>query len=215
MNKYLVYTLRIVFLVLFFVLLRQGKMMLWLALYGGSLIAAIVLGRVYCGIACPMNTVMMPVDRLAKKLNLQKLSPPKWLASGYFAWVALVASVAVVIGAQRILQRSIPILLIWLAIAVVATLLWKPAVFHNLICPFGPLQKVFGRFAMFSQRVDKDACISCKKCEKVCPSEAIAVQESDKKALIDESICLQCTECAQVCPTKAIRYQGKKRENAA
>ena len=69
--KYIANIIRILFLALFLFLLVSGKMMLWLALFGVSLIAALIFGRIYCGYACPMNTLMIPVERLPKKLKLQ------------------------------------------------------------------------------------------------------------------------------------------------
>lgn len=61
---------------------------------------------------------------------------------------------------------------------------------------------------MFSERVNKSGCIGCKKCEKVCPSEAIEVK-ADKKAEVETSLCFQCTNCVQVCPTDCISYTNK------
>ena len=204
--KFIVNAIRIFFLALFIFLLFNGKMMLWLALYAVSLLVALLFGRVYCGYVCPMNTLMIPTECLSKKLNLQTDKSPKWLGSGKFAWFALAGSIAIMLLTQKLLHKNIPILLIWLAVSVLITLRYKPAVFHNLICPFGPLQKVFGRFAKFSERVDKESCIGCKLCEKFCLSDAIEVKSTDKKAKIETSICLQCTNCQQVCPKDAIHY---------
>ncbi|MBP9983827.1 MAG: 4Fe-4S binding protein, partial [Prevotella sp.] len=166
--KYIINIIRILFFVLFIFLLLNGKMMLWLALYAVSLLAALLFGRVYCGYVCPMNTLMIPTEWLSKKLKLQTDKSPKWLSPGKFAWFSLVGSVAIMLLSQKLLHKNIPILLIWLAVSVLITLRYKPAVFHNLICPFGPLQKIFGRFAILSERVNKEDCIGCKLCEKVC-----------------------------------------------
>ena len=204
--KFIINAIRILFFALFIFLLLNGKMMLWLALYAVSLLVALLFGRVYCGYVCPMNTLMIPTERLSKKLKLQTDKYPKWLGSGKFAWFALVGSVAIMLLAQKLLDKNISILLIWLVVSALITLRYKPAVFHNLICPFGPLQKVFGRFAKVSEKVNKESCIGCKLCEKVCPSEAIEVKSTDKKAEIKTSICLQCTNCQQICPKDAIHY---------
>ena len=187
-------------------LIARGKMMLWLGLFATSLLAALIFGRVYCGYACPMNTLMIPTEWISKKLKLQSSKKPKWLKSGKFAWFSLIGSIALMLVFRIVLDKNIPILLIWLGIAVLLTLRYKPAVFHNLICPFGAIQKVFGRFAKFSEKVNKESCIGCKLCEKVCPSEAIEVKSIDKKAKIETSLCLQCTNCQQVCPKNAIHY---------
>lgn len=204
--KHIINIVRILFLALFIFLILKGKMMLWLALYAVSLVVALIFGRVYCGYCCPMNTVMIPTQWLAKKLKLQTDITPKWLGSGWFTWIALATSIVTMLLAQRVLHKNIPVLLIWLAISIIITLRYRPVVFHNLICPFGALQKVFGRSAIFSKRVDKQSCIGCKKCESSCPSDAIVVKAEDKRAEINTAVCLQCASCQQVCPNDCIHY---------
>ncbi len=204
--KYTVNAIRILFLGLFVFLVLNGKMMLWLAIYGVSLLAALLFGRLYCGYVCPMNTLMIPTESLSKSLNLQKSNSPKWLDSGRFAWIALLASVLIMVFSKKVLNKNLPILLIWLFASVVITLRYKPYVFHNLICPFGTLQKLFGNLAWFSEKVNKADCIGCKLCEGVCPSQAVEVSSIDKKAEINRALCLQCTNCNQICPKNAISY---------
>ncbi|NLL46750.1 MAG: 4Fe-4S binding protein [Clostridiales bacterium] len=214
--KYIVTVVRLLLLALFVFLIVQGKMMLWLGLFGISLLAALIFGRIYCGYVCPMNTVMVPVDWIAKKLKIQTQKTPKWLGKGYFAWIALIVSVAAMLLSKRFLHVNIPILLIWLALAVLVTLRYSPAVFHNLICPFSAPQKLFGRIARRSRMVDETACIGCKLCEKACPSDAIAVTPEDKKAHINIALCHQCTNCRQVCPKDAICYtRSQHKEKSA
>lgn len=204
--KYITNIIRILFLALFIFLLANGKVLLWLALFAVSLVAALIFGRVYCGYACPMNTLMIPTEWLSKKLKLQTADTPKWLKNGYFTWITLGISVAVMLLSKRLLHVDLPILPFWLVMSILITLRYKPAVFHNLICPFGALQRSFGRFARLSEKVDKDACVGCKLCEKACPSNAILVSSEDKKAMINTALCHQCTNCLQVCPKEAIHY---------
>ncbi len=209
--KYITNIIRILFLALFIFLLANGKVLLWLALFAVSLVAALIFGRVYCGYACPMNTLMIPIEWLSKKLKLQTADTPKWLKNGYFTWITLGISVAVMLLSKRLLHIDLPILPFWLVVSVLVTLRYKPEVFHNLICPFGALQRTFGRFARLSEKVDKDACVGCRLCERVCPSGAIAVSGPDKKAIINVSLCHQCTNCRQTCPKEAILYTGVKK----
>jgi len=198
--------IRLLFLALFVFLILTGNMLLWLALFGVSLVAAIFFGRVYCGYVCPMNTLMIPAEWLSKKLKMQTQKTPKCLKSGVFAWVFLVFTIAIMIISQGVLHLNLPVLLIWLVISVLVTLRFKPEVFHNLICPFGTLQRTFGRFAIFSKKVNNASCIGCRLCEPVCPSGAIEVQNEDSKAAISNKLCHQCTNCADVCPEDAIQY---------
>ena len=52
--------------------------------------------------------------------------------------------------------------------------------------------------------IDKEKCISCGLCVKVCPNRAITLDEETKKPRISLSRCIFCGECAEVCPRKAI-----------
>jgi Na+-translocating ferredoxin:NAD+ oxidoreductase RNF subunit RnfB len=47
------------------------------------------------------------------------------------------------------------------------------------------------------------ACIGCSKCQKVCPFDAITIQNN--LAHIDHTKCKLCRKCAPECPTNAIQ----------
>ena len=194
-------------LFLFFIL--NAKMMVWLALFGICLLLATLFGRIYCGYVCPMNTLMIPTEVISKKLKLQTDNTPSLLQSDNLGWASLGISIGLMVFFQKILNKNMPILIIWLIASVLITLRYKPSVFHNKICPFGVIQKIFGRYARYSENVDQNNCIGCKKCEKVCPSEAIKVKE-DKKAYINTEYCFECTNCVSICPTNTISYTKTK-----
>lgn len=213
MNKYIAMAIRIISLGAFVFLMIIGKPMLWLIIFGVSLILSIFFGRFYCGYLCPINTIMIPVDWVARKTKIQSDKSPKFLKNGYLSWVALIVSIVLMIVFNKVLKISLPILIIWGVIAIPITLFFKPEVFHNLICPFGALQRLFGRLSIFSKKVEKDSCIGCGLCERVCPSNAINVVNETKKAEIDKSLCHQCTECKDVCPKNAIKYSNTLKNN--
>ena len=53
-----------------------------------------------------------------------------------------------------------------------------------------------------ARKACKAACIGCAKCQKVCPFEAIKVENN--LAYIDFNVCKLCTKCVSECPTGAI-----------
>jgi len=205
-QKALITFIRLMFLVLFVLLILNGKMVLWLVIFAVSLVAELVFGRFYCGFLCPMNTVMIPTDWLARKMKIQTDKVPAWLKSGNTAWVILAVSLISMIFLKRMLDINFPILPVLLVFSVLITLRFHPAVFHNLLCPFGAIQKLLSQKPILSHRVNPQACIGCKQCEKVCPSHAIVVTVADHKAHVSDHLCHQCTNCQQVCPTSAMHY---------
>ena len=77
---------------------------------------------------------------------------------------------------------------------------------------FAPMQPI--ATTNYLPKINPDECVSCGKCEKVCPILAISMQEREasvdkKKPEIDESICLGCGVCARNCPKKAITLQRR------
>jgi|SRR5690554_2742917 len=50
--------------------------------------------------------------------------------------------------------------------------------------------------------LDRDKCVGCTKCVRVCPTEAIRVREG--KAVIDSTRCIDCSQCVKVCPVNAL-----------
>ncbi len=208
--KYIAPLIRIVSLGIFAYVIASGKMMLWLGIFAFSLVIGLMWGRLYCGYVCPMNTLMIPTQWLSRKLKSQTSKVPKWLLSEKIAWILLSVSVGTMLIFKKVLSVNFPILLFFLVLSILVTLRYEPYVFHNKICPFGALQELTGRFARYSKKVDDNACIGCRKCEKVCPSQAIIVSNIDKKAKIDPKLCHQCENCQLVCPKDAIDFRIKK-----
>jgi NADH-quinone oxidoreductase subunit F len=67
-------------------------------------------------------------------------------------------------------------------------------------CPAGVCTK------LITLSIDKESCIACGRCKKVCPVNCIA---GEKKVahVIDESICIRCRACYEVCPVDAVNIR--------
>ena len=76
----------------------------------------------------------------------------------------------------------------------------EPRMWCRDVCPLGALLGLVGRLAIVGRIVDAETCISCAKCAKACPMDAVA----DDFLATDTSRCQACYVCADVCPVDAI-----------
>ena len=75
---------------------------------------------------------------------------------------------------------------------------------------FSPMQPV--ATTNYIPKINRDTCVACGKCAKVCPILAISMKKGSsekEQPVIDEEICLGCGVCARNCPTKAIHLEKR------
>jgi ferredoxin-type protein NapH len=177
---------------------------------GGPLIVAAVgilimlalsflFGRFYCGYYCPVGAAqelasLAPVPKLRVE---SKLWPG--VIRGVFFIFFLLAAYLFSIGLLRLFGIRDFFLLIlstgffvFLAILVISLFLYRP--FCRFICPFGAIVSIPAMGSRFKiQRTD--ACISCGKCERTCPTNEAKM--TDRKGE-----CYLCHRCMDVCPAE-------------
>ena len=80
---------------------------------------------------------------------------------------------------------------------VLSVIMYRP--FCKYLCPLGAIYGAFNKISAVGLHCDKDKCISCRKCEKVCKM-AVYPAENPRS-----SECIRCGLCVKECPTKALR----------
>lgn len=99
------------------------------------------------------------------------------------------------------LRSAIGFLYAWkfviLAVTVIiSVVIYRP--FCKYICPLGAVYGLFNKVSVFRLRCDKDKCINCGKCSKICKMN---VDPSENPC---SSECIRCGLCEKSCPTGAI-----------
>ena len=197
------------------------------------IIATLLFGRIYCATVCPVGTlqdlVIWSRRKLEPKFTFRYESPKK---IRFFILLAYLASlvfgilvVAYVIEPWNIMRNAASAIrpadtdTTWGAIgisvsvgvmagivSIVGILLWawkSGRGFCTTVCPIGSALGCLHSQTLMHIAIDPDKCISCMKCEDVCPSRCIKVSER----LVDNSRCVRCFDCTAICPNDAIRFQ--------
>lgn len=102
---------------------------------------------------------------------------------------------------NKSLRGAVGFLYVWknvlLAVVIIlSVLIYRP--FCKYICPLGAVYSVFNPISIFRYRVDKEACIHCGTCAKVCNMQVNPAENANHPE------CIRCGDCKKACPTKAI-----------
>ena len=76
------------------------------------------------------------------------------------------------------------------------------AAFCKYICPITVFLKPMSYFALVRVKCDKEKCVSCGKCRRVCPMNVDVTDNSRKRKNGTE--CILCMECVKNCPKGAL-----------
>ena len=164
----------------------------------------LVFGRGWCGYAC---WTAMVLDFLPYKVPEQ---PRKNL--GWIRYVTFVLSLIFVSALFLAHVGNLEWIMFWAFI--IGNLLYYAAgiilayafkdnrAFCKYICPVTVFLKPMSYFALMRIKCDKEKCISCGTCRRVCPMNVDMTDNSRKRENGTE--CILCMECRKNCPKGAL-----------
>ena len=74
--------------------------------------------------------------------------------------------------------------------------------FCKYICPVTVFLKPMSYFSLLRITCDKEKCVDCGKCKRVCPMDVDMTDNSRKRENGTE--CILCMECVKSCPKNAL-----------
>ncbi len=84
--------------------------------------------------------------------------------------------------------------------AVMALSIFKGRLYCNTICPAGAMLSLISRISFMKVMFNRDKCIKCGRCEKICKSSCIDYSNMS----VDNSRCVSCFNCISHCPNGSI-----------
>ena len=206
--------------------IANGSLIAFIGLFTSSL----VVGRLWCGWACPAAGLQEPLLGVNRRRVGKRASLGKWViwvpwlalivfgvvsAGGYTSVQALygtVGGISVAGDAERPIAFAYAIYFaVVLTFFVLAVAVGRRGGCHT-ICWMAPFMVVgrtlrnrFGAWPSVRLVADSDACTSCGTCTRECPM-SVDVQAHVAARSMEDAECVLCGECADACPAQAIRY---------
>lgn len=166
----------------------------------------LIFGRGWCGYACwtAMILDLLPfkVPQNPRKEKIGVIRYVMFALSLIFVGSLFLLQVG---NLERIMFFSFLIgnILYYVVGIGLAFLLKDNRAFCKYICPITVFLKPMSYFSLMRVKVDKDQCIGCNKCRRVCPMNVDMTDNSRKRENGTE--CILCFECVESCPKKALK----------
>ncbi len=198
--------------------------------FGSMFVGSLLLGRLWCGWACPAAGLQEPLLRVRSRRVGKRADAVKWViwvvwvsaivfgvvsAGGFSAidpFYGTVNGVSVAGSADRpivfayVIYFGVIALFMGLALA-----LGRRGGCHS-VCWMAPfmisgrwLRNRLGAWPSLRLVADTDACSRCGTCTRECPM-SIDVREMVQHGSMEDAECVLCGTCADGCPSKAIRF---------
>lgn len=170
-----------------------------------KLFGPLIFGRGWCGYAC---WTAMILDLLPYKTPQQPRK--KW---GFVRYIMFVISFVFVSSLFLLQVGNMERIMFWsflignilyYSIGIALALICKDnRAFCKYICPITVFLKPMSYFSLIRVKCDKEKCVSCNKCKKVCPMNVDITDNARKRENGTE--CILCMECVNQCPRDALK----------
>jgi ferredoxin-type protein NapH len=192
--------------------------------FGLQFASSLLLGRAFCGWACPVGGLQEIVatfrERPVRRKRIRWIKYVIWVPwFGFFIFLLLQAGGVREVNLAWRTQNGISVtdlhsLIIYLAVVLIFVVLsatiGRRAGCHTLcwMAPFMVIgRKIRNLFAWPSLRLraEKEDCIQCGRCTKAC-TMSIEVMDLVQVDELETQDCILCGSCVDTCPKGVIRY---------
>lgn len=173
------------------------------------LVAALLVGRVFCAGVCPLGAIQdlvvlrpmqLPraVDRWGGKLKYLYLAAAIWFAAQpVAARDFIICRFDPFVGFFR-LSGAAWMLTLGGVLLLLGTVVGRP--YCRFLCPYGGLLAIVARFAVKPVQITPDEELDCGLCAESCPFGAIQNLRADR------ATCFACARCFAHCPRQQYQW---------
>jgi ferredoxin-type protein NapH len=170
------------------------------------LVLAFIAGRTFCAHICPVGSVQeLASESSQKKIGNSHYRTFEIIRVGIFIVTVIAGFYYINLMEYTGIYDFFSLTLtagffLFAALLILSAVVYRPVC--RILCPFGVL---FSAVAHFSRnRLERtQACIHCKKCEKICPAHCAEEGASKRE-------CYLCGRCTEKCPVKGALVYKKQ-----
>lgn len=173
-----------------------------LLVFASLMIIAPFRGRWFCGNLCPRGSfVDFWLAPISRKVKIPEILRSMWIRVPIF-FALMGFMVYRIIETEGVVDRIgmvfVTLCILTTSIAILFGVVFSPRTWCSF-CPMGTLQRAAGG-KKYQLQVNREKCIDCGKCRKVCPM-GLPVNE-----ILDKPDCIKCGRCVQACPKEALSF---------
>lgn len=173
-----------------------------LLVFATLMIIAPFRGRWFCGNLCPRGSfVDFWLGPISRKVRIPQILRSMWIRIPIFV-LLMGFMIYRIISTQGVVDKIgmvfVTICIMTTAVAIIFGTIIAPRTWCSF-CPMGTLQRTMGG-SKYQLKIDREKCIECEKCQKVCPMQ-LPVNEIQEKP-----DCIKCGRCIVACPKEALSF---------
>ena len=164
----------------------------------------LLFGRGWCGYACWTAMVLDFLPYKKPQAARKKIGFIRYITFSFSLFFVVLLFLNHVENMEKIMFIAFIVgnILYYIVGIILAFLFKDNRAFCKYICPVTIFLKPMSYFSVVRVKCDKEKCISCGKCKKVCPMNVDMIDNSRKRKNGTE--CILCMECVKACPRKAL-----------
>lgn len=173
-----------------------------LLVFATLMIIAPFRGRWFCGNLCPRGSfVDFWLGPISRKVKIPPIFRSMWFRIPVFI-ILMGFMVYRIIQTEGVVDKVgmvfVTLCIMTTTASILFGVLFSPRAWCTF-CPMGTVQRSMGG-SKYQLQVDKERCIDCGLCQKVCPMQ-LPVNE-----ILEKPDCVKCARCVEACPKEALHF---------